>query len=312
MKHLTRLCRTAVAAAIVASLPWAAPAFAAPRADQPVAQHTASPDERYEISNRLAARFGAPDASDMRIATAGTYRFIHAPEYLYFERADTGSVGLELPQYGTSPAGLDATALDKDTVLGRVEVALLRAGLRAEGRHFDTFYDEFAGAALPESLPPGFDPKAASTHMARTTVYKRTLNGVPVFGSELLVGLMPDGTIGRLRLHWPELDARLAADAVALQRAVRSQQWALPDSVTGPETTILETSTGIVHSGFADPGMRAQAVVRVMYRKQSPDTELPLSSTGYKYFDANGNEVVVSSFPQLPGTAAGAKPKTTR
>jgi hypothetical protein len=50
-----------------------------------------------------------------------------------------------------------------------------------------------------------------SKFVARSAAFRRSLEGVPVFGSELVIGLVPDGTIGRFRLHWPKIDEEVCA-----------------------------------------------------------------------------------------------------
>jgi hypothetical protein len=70
---------------------------------------------------------------------------------------------------------------------------------------------------------------------------------------------------------------------------------------------MLESTVGVGHSGFATPGFGALPVVRVLYRKSTKETEQPLSSTGYKYFDVHGREVRFSNFPQLPGSTLAEK-----
>jgi hypothetical protein len=264
------------------------------------------------VTKVITARFNQPTPAEIGFTAAGPFRFVNTPAFLYVDRTDVGSVGFELSRYGVSSTALEPASLEREALLARAETALTRTGLRAEGRQFDTFFDEFAGAVQPRGLSIDFDPRSASKHVARTIAFKRTLDGVPVFGSELLVGLMPDGSIGRFRLHWPAIDAKVVEEAVGLQRAMRAQQWVLPESMRRSDIKVLETSAGIGHSGFSDPGFRAQAVVRVLYRKTSESSEYPLVSTGYIYFDASGREVVFSRFPKLPGTAASEKPTAVR
>jgi hypothetical protein len=305
MNRSHRIGRVAIVAAIAAAaLPWAPPVAAA--AAPAVVARVPAVAERQEMDGLLAARFGAPASSDMRVATSGAFRFVNAPEYLYLDRADTGSIAFELPRYGAVDAGASPAALAADRALERAEAALAHSGLQAEGRVFDGFQDEFAGTA-PAGVAADFDPRAASTLVARTVAWRRELYGLPVFGSELIVGVMPDGSIGRFRLHWPRIDMAVVADALALQRAAGAQRWALPASLRGPEMTILDVRAGIVHPGISEMDAPPQAVVRVTYRKQSTGTDLPLSSTGYRYFDARGEEVKVGGFPRMAGTPAERK-----
>jgi hypothetical protein len=265
--------------------------------------------ERAELEELLERRFGRRLPADAEIAAAGPYRFIHSAELTYIDRTDTGSVAFELTAYGIGDDPLDPATIQREVLLPRIDAALERTGLRLAGRTFDAFDDEFAGAAAPESLPPDFDPRRASVHVGRTAAFARQLEQeIPVFGSELIVGLMPDGTIGRLRSHWPGVSDGAGRSAADLRELVASGKWQLPEAMRQPGVEVLETAAGVAQTGFAAPGLRQAAVVRVLYRQRA-DTEPPLVATGYRYFDAEGREVRLAFFPQLAGSRAGDKGK---
>jgi hypothetical protein len=304
---MTRLFRILVVAATVPLLTHCQ--LVPPRSDD-VAPREASAAERDDVTKLIGSRFNQPPVSDMGFTAAGPFRFVNAPTFLYIDRVDVGSVAFEQARYGVANAAIDPASIEREALLARTQAALARTGLRAEGLRFDAFLDEFAGAAQPKALSIDFDPRKASVHVARTVAFRRELDGVPVFGSELVVGLMPDGSIGRFRMHWPQIDPRLVEEAIALQRSMRAQQWAMPEGLRGPNITVLEATAGIAHSSFADIGFEAQPVVRVLYRKTSDDKEYPLASTSYKYFDASGREVVFNRFPRLAGTPESEKRTT--
>jgi len=93
-----------------------------------------------------------------------------------------------------------------------------------------------------------------------------------------------------------------------LEEAVRSGRWSLPQTLKSPDVEVLEVRAGVAHSAFADPGFRADGVVRVLFRRTARDTRQPISSTGYKYFDESGQEVVLHKFPEAPRTPPEQKP----
>ena len=163
------------------------------------------------------------------------------------------------------------------------------------------------GVGEPKAFSKDFDPRKVSKHVARTVSFERLLEEIPVFGSELLVGLMPDGRIGRFRLHWPAIEPRTVKEAHQLREAVSLKRWDVPESLQAKDVEILDISAGVGHSGFPDPGFRAEAVVRVQYRKVAKGLEYPLSSTSYKYFDISGKEVQFTAFPKPSGTPADRK-----
>jgi len=268
-----------------------------------------SPAERAEVTRALAARSGEAPPADAQFGAAGAFRVVVAARMQYLERTDMGSVILERADYAATSVAFDSMLMPRAALLARVDDALGRSGLDAAGRRFVTFEDEFAGAAPrgPAGAAPP-DPRRAARLVGRTAEYERVLDGVPVFGSELVIGLMPDGRVGRLRLHWPKIDPALVVDARRLQERVKGQTWEVPAGLRGGDTRILDIAAGVAHSGIADPGFRAAAVVRVTYRRVSPDSVLPLVTTGYKYFDANGREVVLTVYPSAAPGATPSKP----
>ena len=257
-----------------------------------------SRQENNELRDLLGRRFGAKITGKTGYRAAGPFRFVGDEDFLYIDRTDVGSVAFERPSYG-NPANVQARVqLTRDVLLRRVQMALRGTDLDVPNRRFSEFQDEFVGAAQPARLSKSFDPRKASKLVARTLNFQRVENGLPVFGSEFLIGLGPDGRIGRLRKHWPQIDASLIAKAAELQKAFRSGRWKVPEEFRGDDFKIIEVTPGIGHSSFADPGFRADAVVRIIFRRTARGTQYPISSTGYKYFDSSGREVVFSKFPE--------------
>jgi hypothetical protein len=272
-----------------------------------------SNEEQLDLTKQLSAHFQQEPGQEAQFLAAGAYRFINTPRFSYIDRTDTGgSVAFENPNYGATLKPLEAATVTKKVLLPRLEASLKKAALDTSGMRFVRFQDEFAAAGQPGSLPRNFDPRKAGIHVARTALYERDIQGVPIFGSELVVGLMPEGEIGRLRMHWPKIDAKSIATAQALQRKVRSGAWKPPKSLRSKDTTILDVSAGVGHSGFADPGLKVEAVVRVLYRTRSRDRKYPLQTTGYKYFDQAGQEISFHAFPRLPDTPQESKPEIAK
>ena len=259
-------------------------------------------DERRQLTELVWQRFKVKLPEQAQYQAAGPFRFIATEDVLYSDRTDTGSVLFENKKYGISEKELDAEFAAQESLLPQIEAAIRGTELRAEGRRFGNFQDEFVGTAEPQKLSSDFDPRRSSKRVARTASFQRVIQEVPVFGSELLVGLMSDRELGRFRMHWPTIPPETIKDAHRLRETVSQKQWTLPETLRSSDIEILEITAGVGHSGFADPRFRSEAVVRVLYRKVSPDLEYPLSSTSYKYFDQAGSEVRFSSFPKILGT----------
>lgn len=281
------------------------PAQTTPASEMPKPRRVAQ-TERREIVDTLARRFRVVAGRDLQVRAAGPYRFAGNKEILYIDRTDLRSMAFERARYGTGEA-LEPSRMAKEALLDRTEAALRKAGFEVKDYEFANFEDQYAGTTPKKGLPKDFDPRRAGKHVARAVAFERSVQGVPVFSSELLVGLDPDGSVGRFRMHWPQLEPKLIEEAQHLQRAIQEKKWTLPKELQNNYTEILDVRAGVGHSAFADPRFRAAAVVRVLYRKVTPETKYPLSSTGYKYFDAAGKEIVFSAFPKLPGTPAEKK-----
>ena len=264
--------------------------------------------ERREMTDMIAKRFHANLRGKVGVRGAGAYRFLSTEELFVIDRKDLGSLAYETKTYGAGNKPLEAKLISQDALLPRVDEALRGAGLEIPDKQFARFQDEFVGAFHDrKALPEGFDPRKESLHVARTVAFQRVVDGVPVFGSELLVGLNPDGSIGRLRMHWPKLNPEELKAARELQAATKEKKWNLPKSFEEEGVGILDVTPGIGHSAFADPRFKSAAVVRVLYRRTAKGTQYPISSTAYKFFDRAGKEVVFTSFPAVPATPARLK-----
>lgn len=272
------------------------------------APRAVAPAEQEDLMRALE-RFQARPPSTAKYTAAGPFRVVSAAAFEYLDRTDIGSVVYERADYGSPLTPFDSNAVPRAMTLSRVEESLARIGLDVSGHRFVTFQDEFAGAApRGRGLSIQINPRRLSKHVARTAEFGRMVEDVPVFGSELLVGLMPDGSVGRFRRHWPAIKPNLVAEARALQEAVRSKAWTVPQALRDPDTEILDVTAGVGHSGIADPGFREAAVIRILYRRVSRDSLYPLSSTSYKYYDRSGQEVLFTMFPKAPESPARQKP----
>lgn len=266
--------------------------------------------ENRSLVDTIQKLFEVKAGEKLEMQAAGPYRFAGNKQVLYIARTDVGSMAFETAAYGAANRALNEEENSRERLLKRIDAALDRAGINAPNRQFGWFQDELAGAVpRTQGLPP--DPREHSKLVARTVAYTRSIDGVPIFGSELLVGLNPEGQIGRLRLHWPNISPDLVTQARRLQAAVDAKKWQLPKTLSDSETKILEVNAGVGHSGFSDPRFRSAAVVRVLYRREAKG-EYPLVTTAYEYFDLQGREVKFSAFPRTAGTSAKLKKRQSK
>jgi hypothetical protein len=280
---------------------WQALAFTVAASAAELPQPRAATDqERAEVTRVLSSRFGIAAKEPLEIRAAGAFRFAGNDHYLFIERTDLKSVILERASYGHTYKAIDEKANSKEVLLRRLSEVLRKVAPTSEAPLFSEFQDEFAGAAPMKAKMAPFDPRKSSLHVARTAAYSRMIDKVPIFGSELIAGLDSDGSIGRLRVHWPAIDPRLVAEAQKLQKMVAAKKWTMPKELQTRDTEVLEVSAGVGHSAFADPEFRSAAVVRVLARRTARGTQYPISSTGYHYYDGGGKEIYFSAFPVLP------------
>jgi hypothetical protein len=290
---------------LLAAWPLGAAAQTEPRRGGMPVRREARAAERQDLEVMIRERFRPRVRGELQVRAAGAYLFAATEDFFVIKRTDVNSVAFGTKAYGVSDEALDPNAISKEALLGRVDQALSQAGFEIRDKKFAHFQDEFAGAFHGrKEMPADFDPRKASKHLARTVAFERVVEGLPVFGSELIVGLDPEGRIGRFRLHWPKLSPAVVKAAHALESASRAKKWVVPKRLQDRDTEILEATPGVGHSAFADPGFRSAAVVRILYRKTGRAGQYPLATTGYVYIDAQGRDVVFSAFPRIPGTPA--------
>ena len=259
-------------------------------------------DERASLVRLIGSRTGKDATEEVEFLAAGPFRFAGRKDFLYFDRTDIGSMAFEVSAYGADGGFLDPDEIGADRLLARIDQVLAERELQASGKKFSAFQDEFAGAGQPAQMASDFDIRSASRLVARTAAYERDEDGIPVFGSELLIGLLPDGSIGRLRLHWPTIESDNLAEARKLQEMVRVGSWPVPEELRRDDIEIIEVAAGVGHSALASPGYREAPVVRVLFRKSGDDPRYPTQTTGFRYYLASGEEISLSAFPTLPGT----------
>ncbi|WP_085317172.1 hypothetical protein [Derxia lacustris] len=264
--------------------------------------------ERSDLARSIAARFGRNLPTDTSYQAAGPFRIASNKQFSYLERSDNPtSSAIELPDYGLGTKPLDPAANSRDVLLPRALTVLKKAGYPVDELSFANFQDEYIGAGQPQLLPKDFDPRKDALLVARSLRFERISAGLPVFGSEVLVGLLPDGSIGRLRYHAPPLDPVALKAASELARQVAAGGWKLPPELDADGIKVLDLRAGLGVSSFASVQPRSAPVVRVTFRRIGSDASLPLQSTRAAYYDAKGVEVVLDDVIATPPTAATLK-----
>jgi hypothetical protein len=89
----------------------------------------------------------------------------------------------------------------------------------------------------------------------------RKVEGVPVFSSRAVVGLLAKGSIGFLEVHWPEIPPAAVAEARRYEEIVE-KGWKAPSQ---PGTHVESVTAGIIHSPATGTAMDIVPMIRVIY-----------------------------------------------
>jgi hypothetical protein len=102
------------------------------------------------------------------------------------------------------------------------------------------------------------EPIVAGKKWAWTT---RAIDGLPVFSSRATIGLRPNGEIGFLEVHWPEVPAKVIAEA-RRYRELANGNWHAPE-LAGAR--VESVTAGILHSPAAATALDIVPVIRIIY-----------------------------------------------
>jgi hypothetical protein len=111
----------------------------------------------------------------------------------------------------------------------------------------------------------------------------REIDGLPVFSSRATIGWMPDGEIGFLEVHWPEIPSR-DLEVARRYREIAGKDWHAPE-LKGAR--VESVTAGILHSPAAATTMDIVPAIRVIY---APLDE-HIGKKPVAYVDAEGKPV---------------------
>ena len=138
------------------------------------------------------------------------------------------------------------------------------------------------GQRDPKSGRYKLEPVEAGKKWARIT---RQVGGVPVFSSRATIGLMPDGQVGFLEVHWPEIPPKVTEQA-RRYRELAGKDWRAPQ-LKGAR--VESVTAGILHSPAAGTEMDVVPVIRVVYAP----LDRRLGKKPVAYVDPEGNPVAM-------------------
>jgi hypothetical protein len=112
----------------------------------------------------------------------------------------------------------------------------------------------------------------------------RGIDGLPVFSSRATIGWMPNGDVGFLEVHWPEIPVKVVEEGRRYRELVAEGKWHVPE-LKGAR--VESVTAGIIHSPAAATAMDVVPVIRVIY---APLDE-KIGKKPVAYLDAEGKEV---------------------
>lgn len=112
---------------------------------------------------------------------------------------------------------------------------------------------------------------------------ERRVEGLPVFSSRGIIGLKPNGAVGYLEVHWPEIPAKVTETARHYREIVRGR-WRAPAL---PGARVESVTPGILHSPAAGTAMDIVPVIRVIYAP----LDKRMGKKPVEYVDENGKPV---------------------
>lgn len=113
----------------------------------------------------------------------------------------------------------------------------------------------------------------------------RSVKGIPIFSSRVLMALDRKGDIGFLELHWPEIPDKVITKARMLNERVNSG-WEPPQLAYAKFESIM---VGIIHSPAVGFVMDIEPVIKVIYRPSNQE----IGKKPVLYLDAVGRPVPI-------------------
>lgn len=182
-----------------------------------------------------------------------------------------------------------------ETYIRRGKEILSRLGIEAS---------EISGAKLLQQfIQAGYsDPNGKGSHLEpvkkdrRTLLVTRSIRGIPVWNSRLIMDLDREGQIASLEISWPQISSSVLENAAGLQKSARAnfkppqQKFAKPEAV----------EAGILHSPAASFLDEQVAAIRVIYRSD----DARIGKKAVAYLDAAGRAVAMPRTMDIRDTPA--------
>jgi len=119
----------------------------------------------------------------------------------------------------------------------------------------------------------------------------RKIEGLPVWDSNVVIGLTENKQIGFMQLHWPEIPAHVVREAHKLAYKLK-REWSPP---TDESASVESAEAGITHSPAIGFVMDIFPAIRVIYRSKEN-----LGRKKVLYLDRHGKSVPLPRQAEMP------------
>ena len=239
---------------------------------------------------RLAREFQLDMSKIVQEGSEANYVAIRSETALLSQRLDSRTYFVHDELYGSGREHAYFEGPEKEmiaaarTLIKRVripsseisEVKVLRQTMQ------EAQYDRATGRVQAE--PPRAGPAMVQ--------FTRSVDGIPVFSSRVLIGLTRTKQIGFMEAHWPEIPASVLREAHRPHYKV-DHGWRAPER---PGAQPESVEAGIVHSPAVGFLMDIYPAIRVIYMPDIPSYGKRLML----YFDRHGREITRPRMADLP------------
>jgi hypothetical protein len=235
------------------------------------------PDRLRQIGEEV---LGLSFGDDPRTGAEQNLAGVRSSQALFSARLDSRTFFAQNERFGIDRPE-EVFGGDDDELIERAVRIVERLGLPIDeiaGRTAVT--EQTQAAQVEDGRVVEVEDVRAGKRFARLT---RQVEGLPVWSSNVLVGLTARGTIGFLQLHWPQIPEEVAARAAKL--ASEARQGFTPPEL--PAAKVESVEAGILHSPALGFLMEFQAAIRVVY---APEDET-VGKKPVLYVDERGAEV---------------------
>jgi hypothetical protein len=164
-------------------------------------------------------------------------------------------------------------------------------------------------SVLTEKLQTGrYDPTTKTYVRGEITFGKRfvemgrSVEGIPVFSSRALIGLMRDRRVGSLEVHWPEIPQAVFVQARRYRDVVK-EGWKPPDH---KDAIVEAIDVGIIHSPALGFAMDMYPVIRIIYASKDGQ----MGRKPVLYLDVEGHPIPAPRTFEKPGEPPLMKKRT--